>query len=50
VIEHEVRPHKSADPLPRQEQLAWKLAAVATDDVPVEPDVAEMVVNRRPRH
>jgi 2-methylcitrate dehydratase len=46
VIEHEVRPHKSSDALPRQEQLAWKLAAVATDDVPVEADVTEMVVNR----
>ena len=46
MIEHEVRPHKSADALARQDQLAWKLAAVATDDVPVEADVAEMVVNR----
>jgi 2-methylcitrate dehydratase len=46
VIEYEVRSHKSTDALPRQEQLAWKLAALATDDVPVEPDVTEMVVNR----
>jgi len=46
VIEHEVRAHKSADPLSREEQLAWKLAEVATDDVPVQADVAEMAVNR----
>ena len=46
VIEHEVRTHKSSEALPREEQLAWKLAEVATDAVPVEPEVAEMVVNR----
>ena len=46
MIEHEVRSHKSAEALARQQQLAWKLAAVATDDVPVEADVTEMVVNR----
>ena len=43
---HEVRTYRSAEHLPREEQLAWKLAAVATDPVPVEPDVAEMVGNR----
>jgi 2-methylcitrate dehydratase len=46
VIEHEVRVHKSSDSLPREQQLAWKLAEVATDPVPVEPEVSEMVVNR----
>ena len=46
MIEHEVRTHKSAEALPREEQLAWKLATVATDHVPVEAEVAEMVVNR----
>jgi 2-methylcitrate dehydratase len=43
---HEVRTYRSAEHLPREEQLAWKLAAVATDRVPVEPDVAEMIGNR----
>jgi 2-methylcitrate dehydratase len=43
---HEVRTYRSAENLPREEQLAWKLAAVATDRVPVEPDVAEMIGNR----
>ena len=46
MIDHEVRSHKSSEALPREEQLAWKLAEVATDPVPVEAEVAEMVVNR----
>lgn len=32
--------------LPKEEQLAWKLARVATDDVPVSEEVAGMVINR----
>ncbi|MDJ1157708.1 MmgE/PrpD family protein [Chelatococcus sp. SYSU_G07232] len=44
--QHTVRTHKSAENLPRTEQLAWKIAEVATDPVPVEPDVAEMIGNR----
>ncbi len=43
---HEVRTYRSAERLPREEQLAWRLAAVATDPVPVEPEVAEMIGNR----
>lgn len=43
---HDVRTYKSAEPLPREGQLAWKLAAVATDPVPVEDDVVEMLGNR----
>jgi len=43
---HEVRTHRSSEPLPREDELAWKLAAVATDPVPVEPDVAAMIGNR----
>lgn len=43
---HTVRTHMSAENLPRTEQLAWKIAEVATDPVPVEPDVAEMIGNR----
>ena len=44
--QHEVRVHKSKDNLPRDEQLAWKIAAVAADKVAVERDVAAMIVNR----
>jgi 2-methylcitrate dehydratase len=43
---HKVRTHKSAEILPRGEQLAWKIAAAACDPVPVEPDVIEMIGNR----
>ena len=41
-----VRPHPSGQRLPREEQLAHRLAVMALDDVPVEPDVSAMVVNR----
>ncbi len=44
--QHTVRVYPSAATPPREEQLAWKLAEVATDLVPVPADVAEMVANR----
>ena len=43
---HAVTVHPSSDALPREEQLAWKIATVATDEVPVEDAVTEMVINR----
>lgn len=43
---HSVRVHPSKDLLPREEQLAWKIAGVATDRAPVPKDVAEMIINR----
>lgn len=43
---HVVRVVPSRIPLPREQQLAWLLAEVATDPVPVDPAVAEMVANR----
>lgn len=43
---HRVTVHPSSDRLPREEQLAWKLALVASDPVGIEPDVAEMIANR----
>ncbi len=43
---HDVRTYKSAEHLAREDQLAWKLAAVATDPVPVEDAVVEMIGNR----
>ena len=46
MITHIVRTHPSTDQLTRSDQLAWQLAVMATEDVPVEPAVAEMVVNR----
>lgn len=46
MIDHTVRTCRSAESLPREQQLAWKLAAVATDDVAIPPEAAEMVINR----
>ncbi|GAB3049398.1 MmgE/PrpD family protein [Sediminivirga luteola] len=46
MIEHEVRTYKSSENLPREEQLAWKIASVATDPVEVEAEVTDMVINR----
>ncbi|MEU6126293.1 MmgE/PrpD family protein [Streptomyces sp. NPDC047123] len=44
--EHHVRVHPSADRLPREEQLAWKLASVATGTDELDVDSAAMAVNR----
>ncbi len=46
MIEHHVRVHPSADRLAREEQLAWKLAEVATATGVPEADSAAMAVNR----
>jgi 2-methylcitrate dehydratase len=46
VQSHTVRTYKSAEPLARADQLAWKIAEVAADTVAVQDDVAEMIGNR----
>lgn len=46
MINHSVRVHKSSENLSREGQLAWKLAELAADRVPIDADVAEMVSNR----
>ncbi|MGW5097609.1 MmgE/PrpD family protein [Streptomyces nodosus] len=46
MIEHHVRVHPSVDRLPREDQLAWKLAAVATGTEELDVDSAAMAVNR----
>ncbi|MGE6786635.1 MmgE/PrpD family protein [Ensifer adhaerens] len=43
---HTVRTYKSAEHLAREDQLAWKIATVAADDVPLENDVVDMIGNR----
>ena len=43
---HEVRVYPSSAQLPREEQLAWKIAAIAADDVPVQPEVESAVIDR----
>ncbi|MBH1938859.1 MmgE/PrpD family protein [Streptomyces sp. AV19] len=49
MIDHQVRVRPSSARLPREEQLAWKLAAVATatqDARDLDPAAAAMAVNR----
>ncbi len=43
---HIVRVYPSKERLPREEQLAWKLARVGTDEAPIDEEAAEMVINR----
>ncbi|MCR2824119.1 MmgE/PrpD family protein [Microbacterium sp. zg.Y909] len=46
TITHHLRVHRSDEDLPREGQLAWHIAEVATDPVPVEPEVVDMIINR----
>ena len=41
-----VRVHPSSDNLAREDQLAWKIAEVASEPVEVTSEVADMVINR----
>ncbi len=43
---HDVKVYPSKSALRREDQLAWKIAAVAADKVAVDRDVSEMVINR----
>jgi len=43
---HTVRVHQERDRLGKEDQLAYKIAKVATDPVPVDNDVADMIINR----
>ncbi len=46
MIEHKVRPQKAGERITREEQLAWKIAAVAADQAPLDPAAAEMAALR----
>jgi 2-methylcitrate dehydratase len=46
VKEHHVRVYRSEENLPREDQLAHRIAEVAADPVAVTDDVTEMVINR----
>ena len=46
MIKHQVRTYKSSENLKREDQLAWKIAQVASDSVAVEPEVVQMISNR----
>ncbi len=44
--EHRVRVYPSKEKLAKEDQLAWKIAAVAADKIAVVPAVVEMIGNR----
>lgn len=46
MIEHGLRTFRSDEGLRREDQLAWKLAELAADDVAIDDDVTEMIINR----
>ncbi len=46
MINHTLRVFPSKEELPRENQLAWKLAELATDATPLDDDVIEMLGNR----
>ena len=43
---YDVSVHAESELLPRDAQLAWKIAEVASDPVAVVGDVTEMIINR----
>lgn len=47
MIQHLLRVYPSKEALPKEQQMAWKLASVATDyNAPVEEAAVDMVINR----
>jgi 2-methylcitrate dehydratase len=46
TVTHPVRVYRSDETLPREDQLAFKIAQVAADPVEVQAEVREMIVNR----
>jgi 2-methylcitrate dehydratase len=43
---HLVRVYPSKEKLERKDQLAWKMAELASDSAPIGPEVIDMVINR----
>lgn len=43
---HHLRVYPSKEKLDRKDQLAWKMAEIATDSAPVKADVLDMIINR----
>jgi 2-methylcitrate dehydratase len=43
---HPVRTYRSDENLAREDQLAWKMAAVASEQLEPTPEVVDMVINR----
>jgi 2-methylcitrate dehydratase len=43
---HQVKVHPSKSNLKKQDQLAWKIAEIATDKAKIDKDAIDMVINR----
>lgn len=43
---HLVRVYPSKEKIDRKDQLAWKIAEIATDNAPIKSDVVDMIINR----
>ena len=46
LVHHTVTVHPEKDLLKKQDQLAWKMAEVATDPVAVDAEATDMIINR----
>jgi 2-methylcitrate dehydratase len=46
VKQHAVRTYRSEENLPREQQLAWKIAEVASEQLEPTAEVTDMVINR----
>ncbi|MBS1673775.1 MAG: MmgE/PrpD family protein [Actinobacteria bacterium] len=46
TVNHHLRVHRSDEQLPREGQLAWRIAEIAADPVEVDADVVDMIINR----
>jgi len=46
TVTHHLRVHRSDEQLPREGQLAWRIAEIAADPVEVDADVVDMIINR----
>ena len=44
--QHKVRVYPSKEKLAREDQLAWKIAAVASGQAPIDPAAQDMAINR----
>ena len=46
MIQHQLKVYPSTEELPKENQLAWKFAKLATDKVKVNESVEEMIIKR----
>ena len=46
MISHKVKVYPSKIHLPKKNQLAWKIAEIASDNAKLDKDSIEMVINR----